>query len=97
MIKNKNIYRGMSIKDYMKKRYLIHNSMTVDCLFCKNEYKLNIIKQHLRDCKRCKNIRINLELIDKFKYFDDFIIFNNLINKLKKETIEEYFNNELNK
>lgn len=94
MIEKKDIYRGMIIKDYMKERYKIHNDIIIDCFFCKNEYKLNVIKQHLRDCKRCINIRNELKNMNNNKFFDDYIIFNNEINKIKKNCLENYYLNK---
>lgn len=89
--KNKNIYRGLSINEYMKKRYNIHNEITIECRFCKKEYKLSVIKNHLIECKRCKKIRDEYEKYDKLKFMEDNIKFNNEISILKKNSLEKYY------
>jgi hypothetical protein len=91
MNENKNIYRGLSIKEYMKKRYIIHNEITVDCRFCKKEYKLSVIRNHLIECKRCIKIREEYEKYDKLKFMEDKIKFNNEISILKKNSLEKYY------
>ena len=88
---NDPIYRGMTINDYMKKRYIIHNDITLECFFCKKEYKLSVIKNHLIECKRCKKIREEYEKLDKLKFIEDNIKFHNAISLLKKNSLEKYY------
>ena len=88
---NKPIYRGMTINEYMKKRYIIHNDITIECRFCKKEYKLSVIKNHLIECKSCKKIREEYEKYDKLKFMEDNINFNNEISILKKNSLEKYY------
>jgi hypothetical protein len=90
----KKIYRDMTIKEYGKKRYEIHNNYIIKCFFCNCEYKLNVIKQHILNCKRCRNIRKKYEEINSDKYIKDFINFNNDISLMKKNTLENYYDNE---
>ena len=89
--KNENIYRGLTIKEYMKNRNIIHNEITIECFFCKKEYKLSVIKNHIIECKRCKKIRDEYEKLDKLKFMEDNIKFNNQISILKKNSLEKYY------
>ena len=77
------------MKDYLKFRYNLHSNYIIDCIYCKSEYKLSIIKQHLKKNKRCINIQNELKNLDNYNFIIDNIKFHNNINNLKKNIFED--------
>ena len=77
------------IKKYNKNRYILHSNYIIDCIYCKTEYKLSIIKQHLKNNKRCNNIQNELKNLDNYKFIMDFNIFHSKINNIKKNIFDE--------
>jgi hypothetical protein len=87
-----NKFRNLTINDYCKLRYKLHNEYIINCIYCKLEYKLSTILQHLKNNKRCIKIQNEFKLNDNNKYIDDNINYINKISNMKKKIIEDHFN-----